>query len=93
LYRLVLLLALCLAAPLVAGCATHSPEEEAKSAAEIDDAKCKAAGLQPGTHEFERCLQKLADQRAQADADSKAALASRLLGRPPEGFDTGMPPH
>jgi hypothetical protein len=86
-------LVLILSALLVAGCALHSPEPEPQSYASVDDAKCRAAGLPPGTPEFEKCLTKLADQRAQADADSKKALAGRLQSRPPPGFDTGIPGH
>jgi hypothetical protein len=82
-----------LAALLLVGCANHSPEAEAQRAAEAqaqeaegvakDDAKCRSYGLVPGTPEFEKCLTKLADMRAQADSNSKAALAGRLQGRPP----------
>jgi hypothetical protein len=84
---------LIVAAVLLAGCASHSDEPDPKVAAVSDDAKCRAAGLPPGTPEFEKCLTKLADQRAQAEADSKAALAGRLQSRPPPGWDTGIPGH
>ena len=86
-------LALILAALLIAGCSSHSPEADAQSNAVADDAKCRAAGLTPGTPDFEKCLSKLADQRAKAELDSKTALAGRLQGRPPPGFDTGIPGH
>jgi hypothetical protein len=75
---------------LITGCATHSPEAEAlaqaqaeASAAAKDSAKCQSYGLQPGTHEFEKCLAQLADKRAQADSDERSSLANRLQGRPP----------
>jgi uncharacterized protein YcfL len=87
-FRLVLILA----ALLLAGCASHS-EPDAQSNAVADDAKCRAAGLTPGTLDFEKCLAKLADQRAKAELDSKTALAGRLQSRPPPGFDTGIPGH
>ncbi len=85
-------LVLIVAALLLAGCASHS-EPDPQSTAVADDAKCRAAGLTPGTPDFEKCLTKLADQRAKAELDSKAALAGRLQGRPPPGFDTGIPGH
>jgi predicted outer membrane protein len=85
-------LVLIVAAVLLAGCASHSDEPDPKATAASDDARCRAAGLPPGTPEFERCLTKLADQRAQAEADSKSALAGRLQSRPPPGWDTSRPP-
>jgi outer membrane PBP1 activator LpoA protein len=89
--RLVLILAVI----LLAGCATHSPDAEAQAQAQgaaADDAKCKSYGLTPGTPEFEKCLSKLADQRAQTETDSRAGVASRLQGRLPPGMDTSAPP-
>jgi len=65
-----------LVAFLIAGCATHSPEADAS-------AKCQSYGLQPGTKEFEKCLAQLADKRAQAEANERSSLGSRLQGRPP----------
>ena len=76
----------------LAACASHSksPAEEdaeataaANAAAAEDAAKCQALGLQPNTPKYEQCLTKLADQRAQAEARDRGALAGRLLGRPP----------
>jgi hypothetical protein len=85
---------LILAVILLAGCATHSPDADAQAqGAAADDAKCKSYGLTPGTPEFEKCLSKLADQRAQAETDSRAGVASRLQGRLPPGMDTSAPPH
>jgi hypothetical protein len=74
---------------LIAGCANHSPEAEAQAQADAgvaDVAKCQAAGLQPNTPAFERCLTQLADQRAAADYADRAALAARLQGRLPGTF-------
>jgi hypothetical protein len=73
---------------LIAGCATHSPEADAQAQAEADtaskdSAKCQSYGLQPGTKEFEKCLAQLADKRAQAEANERSSLGSRLQGRPP----------
>jgi hypothetical protein len=79
-----------LVAFLIAGCATHSPEADAQAqaqaeadAASKDSAKCQSYGLQPGTKEFEKCLAQLADKRAQAEANERSSLGSRLQGRPP----------
>lgn len=83
-----------LAVLLLVGCANHSPPGDAQAKADgaaADDAKCRSYGLQPGTREFEKCLTKLADQRAQADYDERAALSGRLQGRLPPGLDTGIP--
>ncbi len=77
---------LMVTALVVAGCADHSPEAEARAEAAAlaaDDAKCKASGLQPGTPAFEKCLTQLADQRAGADNTNRADLMNRLQGRPP----------
>jgi len=67
---------------LLAACT--SPESEAQARAEIaarDDAKCKNAGYQPGTLNYDDCMAKLAEQREQVD---RAALAGRLQGRLPQ---------
>jgi len=79
-----------LAAFLLIGCATKSPEAEAQAQAQAeaeaaakDAAKCQSYGLQPGTPQFEKCVTQLADKRAQADADDRAALSGRLRGQPP----------
>ncbi len=75
-----------LAALLLAGCATHSPEAEAQAQADAvakDAAKCQSYGLQPGNPEYEKCLTQLADKRAQADTNNRAALGGRLQGQPP----------
>ena len=90
--RLVPILALL----LLAGCANQLPWSDPQPKADgavADDAKCRSYGLQPGTPEFEKCLTKLADQRAQADYNERAALSGRLQNRPPPGFDTGIPTH
>jgi hypothetical protein len=54
---------------------------EAANAA-ADDAKCKANKLQPDTPAYQRCRDELENAREQAEANDKAALAGRLLGRP-----------
>jgi len=79
-----------LVALLVAGCATRSPEADAQAQAQADaeasakdSVKCQSHGLRPGTPEFEKCLAQLADKRAQAEANERAALGNRLLGQPP----------
>jgi len=48
-----------------------------------DDAQCRAQGLQPNTPPYERCRDKLADQRTYADQSERAGVAGRLLGRSP----------
>jgi hypothetical protein len=75
---------------LLAGCATHSPEADAQAQAQAqaegaakDAAKCQSYGLQPGNPEYEKCLAQLADKRAQAETNDRAALGNRLQGRPP----------
>jgi hypothetical protein len=75
----------------IAGCASHSPEADAQAQAQAeadagskDSAKCQSYGLQPGTKEFDKCLAQLADKRAQAEANQRASLGSRLQGRPPD---------
>lgn len=70
----------------LAGCAGHSPEAAAQAQADAaanDAAKCQSYGLQPGNPEYEKCLAQLADKRAQAETDNRAALAGRLQGQPP----------
>ena len=83
------------AACFLAGCATQSQQAQTDPAA-VDDAKCQAAGYHPGTPDYEKCRTKVADMRAQAQAqaevDSRAALAGRLQGRPPPWSDTSGPP-
>jgi outer membrane PBP1 activator LpoA protein len=83
-------LSVVLVAFLITGCATRSPEADAQAqvqaeadAASKDSAKCQSYGLQPGTKEFEKCLAQLADKRAQAEANERSSLGSRLQGRPP----------
>jgi hypothetical protein len=85
-YRLLVVLV----AFLITGCATHSPEADAQAqvqaeadVASKDSAKCQSYGLQPGTKEFEKCLAQIADKRAQAEANERSSLGSRLQGRPP----------
>lgn len=75
---------------VLAGCATHSPEADAQAQAQAqaegaakDAAKCQSYGLQPGNPEYEKCLTQLADKRAQAETNDRAALGNRLQGRPP----------
>jgi hypothetical protein len=79
-----------LAVFVLTGCATHSPEADAQTQVQAqaegvakDAAKCQSYGLQPGTKEYEKCLTQLADKRAQAEANDRAALGNRLQGRPP----------
>jgi hypothetical protein len=79
-----------LAALLLAGCATRSPEADAQAQAQAqaegvakDAAKCQSYGLQPGNSEYEKCLTQLADKRAKAEVTDRAALGNRLQGRPP----------
>jgi hypothetical protein len=77
---------LILTALLLSGCATHSPETEAQGQADAaakDAAKCQSYGLQPGNPEYEKCLTQLADKRAQAETNNRAALGGRLQGQPP----------
>jgi hypothetical protein len=86
-YRSLILLSLIvLALPVVVGCANHSPEAAAQAQADEaakDAAKCQSYGLQPGNPEYEKCLTQLADKRAQAETDSRSALAGRLQSQPP----------
>jgi hypothetical protein len=85
-YRSLLVSAALLLAILLGACATHSPEPAAQAQADgvaKDAAKCQSHGLQPGNPEYEKCLTQLADKRAQADTDNRAALGQRLQGRPP----------
>jgi hypothetical protein len=75
-----------LASFVLAGCASQSFNAQPQSNAEVaaaDDAKCQAHGYQPGTPPYEKCRSQLTDQRVQAETDDRAALAGRLLGRPP----------
>jgi putative hemolysin len=86
-YRLLFVLG----AVVLVGCASsRSPEAQAQADAQAqaevaanDSAKCQSYGLRPGTTEFEKCLTQLADKRAQADSNSRSALAGRLQGQPP----------
>jgi hypothetical protein len=48
-----------------------------------DDAKCRAYNLVPDTPAYLKCRDQLADKRAQATFDDRAALAGRLQGRLP----------
>jgi hypothetical protein len=79
-----------LAVFVLTGCATHSPEADAQTQAQAqaegvakDAAKCQSYGLQPGNPEYEKCLTQLADKRAKAEVNDRAALGNRLQGRPP----------
>ena len=74
---------------LLGGCASKTPEQEAQEAAQkqaegaaADDAKCRSYGIQPGTPEFEKCLTKLADLRAQREYDDRRAMMNRLQMKP-----------
>jgi hypothetical protein len=65
-------------------------QEEAAKAAAADnaaaaqeEAQCQSQGLQPNTPPYEQCVNKLADQRAAADDNERAAIAARLQGRSP----------
>jgi hypothetical protein len=84
-WRVLPILAIC----FLAGCASKTPEqlaqEQAQAQAEgaaADDAKCRSYGIQPGTPEFERCLTKLADLRAQREYSDRAAMMNRLQMKP-----------
>jgi hypothetical protein len=74
---------------LLAACADH-PQPQASTdpaaLAAADAAKCKAEGLQPDTPPYVKCLDTLADQRAQADNGSRAIVARGLLGRSPNNL-------
>lgn len=79
-YRLVPIVTAC----LLAACASSpSPEEEAAQRAALvanDEAKCRSYGFHSGTPEFDQCMTRLADQRAQSE---NALRAARLGGHPP----------
>jgi hypothetical protein len=88
-WRVVPILAIC----FLGGCASKTPEQQAQAEAQAqaqaegaaaDDAKCRSYGLQPNTPEFLRCIDKLADLRAQREYNDRAALMGRLQGRPPQ---------
>ncbi len=86
-WRVVPILAIC----FLAACASKTPEQEAREQAQAqaesaaaDDAKCRSYGLQPNTPEFEKCLTKLGDLRAQQQYNDRAAVGNRLQGRQPE---------
>jgi uncharacterized protein YceK len=83
--KLLLILAVC----LLSGCVNKTPEQQAQEEAQkqaegaaADDAKCRSYGLQPGTPEFEKCVTKLADLRAQRDYNDRAAMMNRLQMKP-----------
>jgi hypothetical protein len=77
-WRILPILAMC----LLAGCASKTPEQIQAEGTVADDAKCRSYGLQPGTPEFEKCLTKLADLRAQQEYGERAALMQRLQNKP-----------
>jgi hypothetical protein len=84
-FRLALLLLLCF---FLGGCADHQETPAQEAAAEAataaqDDAQCRSLGLQPNTPPYYQCLNKLADQRAAAENNERAAIAARLQGRSP----------
>jgi hypothetical protein len=56
--------------------------DQATQAAQ-DDAQCRSQGLQPDTPPYVRCLDSLANQRAQADTQDRAGVAGRLQGKVP----------
>jgi hypothetical protein len=71
-------------AVLLGGCASAESEAQKQADAEAtDDAKCRSYGYKSGTPDYDNCRAKLVEQAEQAD---RAALAGRLLGRPPPGF-------
>jgi outer membrane PBP1 activator LpoA protein len=82
-----------LVACLLAGCGGQLPwqTQAAADPGAEDDAKCRSYGLQPATTEYEKCRAKLADLRAQQEADSRARTVRGLQGRPPAGMDPGSP--
>jgi hypothetical protein len=73
---------------LLAGCANSFPnpfaQQQPVDVPAQDDAKCKSAGFQPGTPDYEKCRIKLADMQAQRENSDRAALAGRLQGRLPQ---------
>jgi hypothetical protein len=76
---------------LLAACADHpQPQPQASTdpaaLAAADAAKCKAEGLQPDTPPYIKCLDKVADERAQAENGSRAIVARGLLGRSPNNL-------
>lgn len=56
--------------------------DQAAQAAQ-DAAQCRAQGLQPDTPPYIRCLDSLANQRAQADTQDRSGVAGRLQGKIP----------
>ncbi len=84
-FRLVLLLLFCFC---LGGCADQQQSAAQEAAAEAataaqDAAECQSQGFQPNTPHYYQCLNKLADQRAAADENDRAAMAARLQGRSP----------
>ena len=57
----------------------------AKDAADAasDAATCQSSGFQPNTPSYYRCLDSAEAAREHQDGSDRAALAGRLLGRPP----------
>jgi hypothetical protein len=73
---------------LLGGCANSFPNPFAQQppvdVPAQDDAKCKSFGFQPGTTEYEKCRNKLADMHLQQENNDRAALAGRLQGKLPQ---------
>lgn len=87
--RTVARIAPILAALLLAACANHAQTQAeadaaAAAAAADDAAKCKSFGLEPDTPKYLKCLDALADQRAQQHTNERALTANGLLGRSPD---------
>lgn len=82
-------LAPLLLAGLLAACASaHQPTDTEAAAAEAanaanDAATCRSLGLQPDTPPYVRCVDRLADQRAQATQNSRENIARALKDQPP----------
>jgi len=67
---------------LLAGCASHQADDEAKAENEAKDGvQCQAHGYQPGTLKYDDCMAELSDLRTKAE---RSALSGRLLGHPPQ---------
>jgi hypothetical protein len=74
--------ALILAALLLAGCASHQTDDDAKAENDAKDgAQCQARGYEPGSLKYDDCMAQLADLRTK---NERSALSARLLGRPPQ---------
>lgn len=78
-----------LLAALLAACASSHQQTDAQAAAAEaadaakDAATCRSYGLQPDTPPFLRCLDKLADDRAQANLASRDNVSRALRDQLP----------